>query len=236
MKFLLALHITAGSLAIVAGFIAIFALKGGLLHRQSGKIFVYSMLGLGITGAVIAAIRSQPANVVGGSLAVYMVGTGVLALRRREQNFFWVDAAGMALALGIGYFSLTIGLRVLHSASGTIDGVPPAPLFVFAGVTLLAALGDLRMILMRGLHGRQRLIRHLWRMCFSLFIASGSFFIGQAKVIPKPIRIFPVLAIPALLPLVLLLYWLARVLFTRWYQHRAKDSWKPTLAVTWRRA
>ena len=29
-------------------------------------------------------------------------------------------------------------LRVLQSASGTINGVPPAPLFVFAGVTLLA--------------------------------------------------------------------------------------------------
>src|SRR6267143_484767 len=108
MKFLLALHITAGSLAIIAGFIAIFALKRGRLHRQCGTIFVYSMLGLGITGALIAAIRSQPANVVGGSLAVYMVGTGVLTLRRREQNFFWVDAAGTALALGIGYFSLTI--------------------------------------------------------------------------------------------------------------------------------
>jgi hypothetical protein len=59
-------------------------------------------------------------------------------------------------------------------------------------------------------------------MCFSLFIASGSFFLGQAKVIPKPIRIFPLLAIPALLPLVLMLYWLARVLFTRWYQHQRR--------------
>ena len=127
MNFLLALHITAGSLAIISGFIAIFAVKGARMHRQSGKIFVYSMLALGITGAVIAAIRSQPANVVGGSLAAYMVGTGVLTLRRREQAFYWVDAAAMALALVIGYFSLTIGLRVLHSASGTSDGVPPAP-------------------------------------------------------------------------------------------------------------
>jgi uncharacterized membrane protein len=47
VKLLLAMHITAGSLAIIAGFIAIFALKGGRLHRQSGKIFFYSMLALG---------------------------------------------------------------------------------------------------------------------------------------------------------------------------------------------
>jgi len=227
MKFLLALHITAGSLAIIAGFIAIFAVKGLRLHRLTGRIFVYSMLALGITGAVIAAIRSQPANVVGGSLAAYMVGTGVLTLRRPEQKLFWVDAAAMALALGIGYFSLTIGLRVLHSASGNIDGVPPAPLFVFAGVTLLAVLGDLRMILVRGLQGKQRLVRHLWRMSFALFIASGSFFIGQAKVIPKPIRILPLLAIPAFLPLLLLIYWLVRVLFTKWYRRREGSFLQP---------
>jgi hypothetical protein len=79
-----------------------------------------------------------------------------------------------------------------------------------------------------GLQGAQRITRHLWRMCFSLFIASGSFFLGQAKVIPKPIRILPLLAIPALLPLVLLFYWLVRVRFTKWYRRRA-DSFKPAL-------
>jgi hypothetical protein len=74
-----------------------------------------------------------------------------------------------------------------------------------------------------GLAGAQRIARHLWRMCFSLFVASGSFFLGQAKVFPKPIRILPLLAIPALLPLVLLLYWLVRVLFTKWYRRRANS-------------
>jgi hypothetical protein len=53
-------------------------------------------------------------------------------------------------------------------------------------------------------------------MCFSLFIASGSFFLGQAKVFPKPMRIYPLLAIPAFLPLVFLVYWLVRVSLTKW--------------------
>jgi hypothetical protein len=101
-------------------------------------------------------------------------------------------------------------------------------MFFFGGVALLAALGDVRMILIGGLQGAQRIARHLWRMCFSLFIASGSFFLGQAKVFPKPIRILPLLVIPALLPLVLMLCWLARVLLTKWYRRRA-DSWKPAV-------
>ena len=101
-------------------------------------------------------------------------------------------------------------------------------MFLFAAVALLGALGDVRMIRADGLQGAQRIARHLWRMCFSLFIASGSFFLGQAKVIPKPIRILPLLAIPAMLPLVLLFYWLVRVRFTKWYRRRA-DSFRSTM-------
>ena len=47
-------------------------------------------------------------------------------------------------------------------------------------------------------------------MTYALFIAAMSFFIGQAKVIPKPIRIMPLLAIPVVAVLGTLLYWLWR--------------------------
>ena len=63
----------------------------------------------------------------------------------------------------------------------------------------------------------------------ALFVASGSFFLGQAKIFPKPMRIYPLLAIPALLPLALMLYWLVRVLFTKWYRRRMSDSFKTIL-------
>jgi hypothetical protein len=76
--------------------------------------------------------------------------------------------------------------------------------------------GRRAMMLSTGHQGRARLITHLWRMCLAMFIATGSFFLGQAKVFPKPLRIFPLLAIPALLPLALLLFWLVRV----WFTHR----------------
>jgi hypothetical protein len=48
-------------------------------------------------------------------------------------------------------------------------------------------------------------------MCFGLFIASGSFFLGQMRFFPRPIRIPGLLMVPAVLPLVALLYWLWRV-------------------------
>ena len=70
---LLPIHIIAGSIAIIAGFISVFAVKGLKVHRKSGMIFVYSMVVLGLTGAVIATVRHQPPNIIGGSLAFYMV-------------------------------------------------------------------------------------------------------------------------------------------------------------------
>ena len=52
-------------------------------------------------------------------------------------------------------------------------------------------------------------------MTFALLIAAFSFFLGQAKVIPKPIRIIPLLMIPPLIVLAALLYWLWRIRFRR---------------------
>jgi hypothetical protein len=76
------------------------------------------------------------------------------------------------------------------------------PLVMFGVVGLSAGAGDLRAMRSRALRGAPRLARHLWRMCFALFIAVLSFFIGQADVFPKPIRIRPLLALPMLAVLV----------------------------------
>ena len=93
--------------------------------------------------------------------------------------------------------------------------MPAFPFFLFAFVGLVGATGDFRVLRSGALRGTARLARHLWRMTFALFIAAMSFFIGQAKVIPKPIRIPALLAIPVLAVLVTMLYWLWRVRFRR---------------------
>jgi uncharacterized membrane protein len=225
---LLPIPIVAGLIAIVAGFVAVFALKGMKLHRKSGMIFVYAMVILSLTGAVMAAFKHQTSNVIGGSLAFYMVTTALLTVRRRDRDFHWIDVGAFLVGATVGVLVMKLGFDAVNTPSGKINGAPAGMMFFLGSVALLAALGDIRMMLAGGLEGAHRIARHLWRMCFSLFIASGSFFLGQAKVIPKPIRIFPLLAIPALLPLVLLLYWLARVLFTKWYRRRANDFFEPT--------
>lgn len=82
---------------------------------------------------------------------------------------------------------------------------------MFGVVGLMAAAGDVRMIRAGGVQGPRRLRRHLWRMCFALYIASASFFLGQADEFPEGIRIPALLAIPAFLPLLAMVFWLRRV-------------------------
>lgn len=222
------LHITAGAIAIVAGFIALFALKGATLHRRSGTIFVYAMLIMSLSATVLSVLKAQRLNAAQGVITFYLVTTALLAVQHRVHEFRWTDAGAMLVALAAGLYEITLGIEALNSANGRVDGASAALLFTFAAVPLVAALGDLRLMLGRRLQGTPRIARHLWRMCFALFIASGSFFLGQAKVIPKPIRILPLLAIPALLPLVMMLYWLARVTFTQWYRRRVIRPFRAT--------
>lgn len=117
----------------------------------------------------------------------------------------------MLVALVLGLTSIIVGFEVLASASGARGGIPPFPFFMHGAVALLGSAGDVRMIRAGGLRGAPRLTRHLWRMCWALWIATASFFLGQAKVIPEPVRIPALLAFPVLAVLVTMVYWLWRV-------------------------
>ena len=208
---LLPVHITAGAVGIIAGFLALYAVKGASLHRKSGMVFVYAMITMTMTGGVIAAVASSDGVAIGAVLTAYFVITSLATVRPIDGWSRRVDVGLMVVALAIGVTSLTWGFETVASASGRREGLPPFPFFMTGIVGLVAAVGDARMITSGPLRGASRLSRHLWRMCWALWVASGSFFLGQMKVMPKPMRIVPLLAIPAVFPLLMLVYWLWRV-------------------------
>jgi uncharacterized membrane protein len=205
------LHIIAGLTALASGAVALYSLKGGKLHRQSGVIFVFTMWFMSLSGAVLAIIKPDRISIVAGLLTFYLVTTALLTVRRPAQGFNWTDATVSLFGSATGVTGLTFCFNALNSASGKLDGMPPHPAFLFGTIALLAVLGDVRMM-RRGIKGKRRIARHFWRMCFALWIAASSFFLGQAQVFPPSIRIFPLLAIPPLSVLVILLYWLWRTL------------------------
>lgn len=204
----LAVHVATGIVALVAGFIAVAVRKGGNWHRRSGTVFVYAMITTGIMAAVVAAYEGKT---LGGLVIVYFVFTAWTAVKPLPRIGRRVDIAFMALALVIVAAEYPRAFSALGRPGNQIDGVPAAMMFFMATIILLAAIGDLRMIRAGGIQGTRRVARHLWRMSFGLYIASGSFFIGQMQFIPEPIRIFPLLLAVGVSPLVVLLYWMWRV-------------------------
>ena len=212
MGITLVIHIAAGGVGLIAGYIALYATKGNQLHRRAGRVFVLAMLVMGLLGALVAAVIGvwRPINIPAGVLTAYLATTGLLTVRPPLPGKRWLDPALMLIALGIGLMCLTFGIQAVANG-GSRNGIPAFPFFLFGVVGTLAGILDIRMIRVGALQGVSRLRRHLWRMSFALFIAAMSFFIGQADVIPKPIRIMPLLALPVLAVLVTMLYWLFRV-------------------------
>lgn len=206
-RMILPIHIAAGGLAIVLGAVALSVKKGGTMHRRSGLVFVYAMFVLGITAAMLG-------NVGGGLMTVYFVGTALMTVRPESPWTRWLNIAAVTFAAGFAILTVMAGVKAFNSPGRILNGAPFFMLFFIATVMMLAAAGDMRTIRFGMPTGRPRLARHLWRMCFALFIAAGSFFSIRArvaKILPAPFTTVPMRMLPILLVFVAMFYWLWRV-------------------------
>jgi uncharacterized membrane protein len=212
---LLPVHIVAGGMAIILGGVALVASKGATLHRRSGLLFVYAMLTMGISGSILALRQSLTSpNLLGGFMSAYFVITALTTVRPVSTWTRRLNSAALVVAIALTLFEIGLGFKALASPGGTINGVPFFMPFFLAIVTTLSAAGDIRMMRSGVLRAVPRLRRHLWRMCFALFIAAGSFFSIRervAKVLPEPFTTPAMRALPVVLVFVAMFYWLWRV-------------------------
>ena len=203
---LLPIHIAAGGIALVLGAVALSVKKGGTVHRRSGLLFVYAMAVMGITAAILGNI--------GGLMAVYFVVTALTTVRLESPWTRRINVAALALAVGLALLDILGGVKAFNSPRGVLNGVPFLMFFFIATVMILAVAGDVRVMRLGVPRGGPRLARHLWRMCFALFIAAGSFFSIRervAKILPEPFTTAPMRMLPILLIFGAMFYWLWRV-------------------------
>jgi uncharacterized membrane protein len=216
---LLPIHIAAGALAIVFGFAALFAKKGGTIHRRSGMLFVYAMLVMGTTASILEFLQSAGvANVVAAVLSIYFVGTALTTVRPPSRWTRAINVAALTVAIALALLSIVGGVQNVSNPGLSPGGVPFRTIgvmsFILATVLTLAAAGDVRIMRSGMPRGGPRLARHLWRMCFALFIAAGSFFSIRervAKILPEPFTTGWMRALPILLLFGAMFYWLWRV-------------------------
>ena len=206
-----------------AGLFALCVRKGGRLHRTSGDVFVAAMLVMALFAAVLGAIRpGQVINVFIAAFAAYLVATAWRTARLGDGAAGAPEAAGLAVALvlcapfAVLMVQVVTGVTLIHSAFA-IRGPILVALCVFSAIMATAAVGDLRVVLGRGISGTPRVARHLWRMCVGLDLALGSGFTnGFARLLPGPYHVPPAFFAPQLVMLAVLLYWIVRIRFPGW--------------------
>ena len=201
---LLPIHIAAGGLAIVLGAVALSVKKGGTIHRRSGLLFVYAMLVMGVSASILSVLKGRDVgNVFAGVLTAYFVGTALTTVRPVSSWTRFINAVALTVAVVLAAGCVFSGARLINMPGLDSGGVSfrtsGVMSLIIAAVLFMAAAGDVRTMRFGMPRGGPRLSRHLWRMCFALFIAAGSFFSLRervAHVLPEPFTTGPMRALP----------------------------------------
>jgi len=209
--YFLSVHIIAGTLSLVAGAASLITSKGSYWHRKAGNLFCVSMVIMSVLGVYASFDGQILIDILGGSLAFYLVTTSWLTVIRSAATATRGDIILLVLAIVISSAYLTLAVDAYYSEDGLRDGFSFGVYLFFGSICSLAALGDWRMISSGGVSGQQRISRHLWRMCFALFIATASLFLGQAQVFPEAIQGSAILFAPVLLVLIIMLFWMVKL-------------------------
>ena len=211
----LAVHIGGGGIGIVTGYGAISVRKGESTHRAFGRIFSVAMMMMAVAATGLALWIQQVGNVVGGIFAFYLVATAWRTVRAPEGRVGPFEIIAFLAILAGAATLLAIGVIASLSPKGGFEGYSAILYYVLGSLAAFAAALDLKVILRGGVSGVARIARHLWRMCFAFFFATGSFFLGQQKVMPAFMHGAVVLWVLGLAPLGFMLFWLIRVRFPR---------------------
>ncbi|MGI9325516.1 MAG: hypothetical protein ACR2PZ_09880 [Pseudomonadales bacterium] len=200
------IHVGAATLALVAGAVALCARKGAKAHKQSGYVFVASMIVMAIPAGLVSYTTGKPFDVLSSILTCYMVLTGLLAFRMsaKRASIALMSLAGLCIS---GYVAVEIGTIVTDVRD---TDAPVGAGYVFATILGLALWGDFRG-LSQSLSPQQVRIRHLWRMSFGLFMATGNLFGVRPHLFPDWMQDSGVLVLLAIAPLLVMVYWRFRL-------------------------
>lgn len=216
---LVLIHIVAGTIGLLSGVAAVSFRKGSKRHKYAGLVFLISMLLLFLSGSWVAFIRSISLSLANGILASYLVATGWMAMKQPAQTITKFDRISLFIAVFTCGMLVLFAIEAANSESGKLDGFSAPAFIFFALIAALSSIGDIRMIIRGGVSGKDRVLRHLWRMFFPFFMATAAVFLGQAKIFPGFMQNIFVLVSPVVLVVITMIYWALKVQFSTQYKN-----------------
>lgn len=207
-----AIHAPAGTVVLVTAVLAMFVEKGSAHHKKAGSWFTASMMVMLASGIAAAYLKNSIDDMMLGGMVMYTVFTAWLAARHKknEPGLMEITALIWIIGFAVTAFSISMGWREVQA---------PIAYVMWGGLAILLALGDIRNLFHSGLSGSQRIIRHVWRIGFSLVWAALAFTDKIVKMMGANIKsmqgeqLLLIVGIPTMLILITTLYWVTRILF-----------------------
>jgi uncharacterized membrane protein len=180
----LALHVAAGTTALVSMWVPMFARKGARLHRRAGKLFVGAMATVSITALTLAGARflfdPRPEGQRAGLFLLFVsiltaasVSTGVRVLRVKNRvgpHVHWWD---------VGLAALLTASSVAAAVYGLVTG---APLFTaFSVIGLVTGGGQLAYWLRSPRSPMHWWFEHMSSMLGACIAATTAFLVVNAQ-------------------------------------------------------
>jgi hypothetical protein len=196
----------------VTAVVAMFAKKGSALHRKAGAYFTLAMMIMLISGIAAAYLKDSIGDMMLGALVMYTVFTAWLTVHNKKNETGLLEVAALiwVVSFAITAFAISMGWR---------EEEAPFTYLIWGGLAICFALGDIRNLYHSGLSGTQRIIRHVSRIGFSLVWAALAFTDKIVKMMGANLKsmqeeqLLLIVAMPTMLVLVTILYWITQILF-----------------------
>ena len=144
-KYILYIHITAGTVSLITFWLPVFTKKGASLHRKSGQVYVNSMYAVVITAIVLSVMNALKGET---NIAIYLGflslltlnpihhGMAVLSNKRNMSTRYRTSRLVLdALLASSGLFLVVYGLVAVQQGFNI--------LFIFFGIIGITSLRDI---------------------------------------------------------------------------------------------
>ena len=159
MSWLLAIHILAGTTALLAAAFAICSEKGKKIHITAGRTYYWGMAGIFLTALPMSIITSNGFLFLIAFFSFYLAFAGRRFAQNRKGIASIVDwiAVGLMIAAGLGMWVLAVFYSIENNSQYIT-------LTVFGFIAIAVGYSDYKTYKQQEATGKKRIARHLTNM------------------------------------------------------------------------
>lgn len=177
---LLIIHITGGSIGLLAGSWNMVTQKGTHLHKRIGRVFFYALLTASLAALPMSFLHQNYFLLIVAVFTGYLLITGKRYLDKKKPadvaNTDWL-LCGVMFLFGTGFIIWGIYLLVNGYGFGTV-------LLVFGSISILMVMQDYKNFKGRSSKKNYWLTNHIQRMTGAFIASITAFIVVNNTVLP----------------------------------------------------